>query len=56
MIVATQLLENNPNPTDSQIKAAFTTSGPIAPSLSLRQLHRHHGRRKHAASLMGKGQ
>jgi isoquinoline 1-oxidoreductase alpha subunit len=28
MIVATELLEKNPNPTDAQIKAAFTTAGP----------------------------
>ena len=28
MIVATELLEKNPNPTDAQIKAAFTTTGP----------------------------
>ncbi len=30
MIVATELLENNPNPTTAQIKSAFTTSGPSA--------------------------
>ena len=28
MIVATELLESNPNPTTAQIKGAFTTSGP----------------------------
>jgi aerobic-type carbon monoxide dehydrogenase small subunit (CoxS/CutS family) len=28
MIVATELLESNPNPSLAQIKAAFTTSGP----------------------------
>jgi isoquinoline 1-oxidoreductase alpha subunit len=28
MIVATELLESNPNPTVAQIKVAFTTSGP----------------------------
>jgi isoquinoline 1-oxidoreductase alpha subunit len=33
MIVATELLESNPNPTVAQIKVAFTTSGP-SPHLS----------------------
>src|SRR6516225_11967351 len=28
MIKATELLERNPNPTEAQIKAAFTTEGP----------------------------
>ena len=30
MIKATELLENNPSPSDADIKAAFTTSGPSA--------------------------
>jgi len=30
MIKATELLETNPKPTDAEIKAAFTTSGPSA--------------------------
>jgi aerobic-type carbon monoxide dehydrogenase small subunit (CoxS/CutS family) len=30
MIKATELLEKTPNPTDAEIKAAFTTSGPSA--------------------------
>lgn len=30
MIKATELLETNPKPTDGEIKAAFTTSGPSA--------------------------
>jgi len=56
MIVATQLLENNPNPTDSQIKAAFTTSGPSPHLCRCGSYTAIMDAVKHAASLMGKGQ
>ena len=55
MIVATQLLEKNPNPTDAQIKAAFTTEGPSAHLCRCGSYTAIIDAVKHAATLMAKG-
>jgi len=55
MIVATELLESNPNPTTTQIKAAFTTSGPSAHLCRCGSYVAIIDAVKHAATLMGKG-
>jgi isoquinoline 1-oxidoreductase alpha subunit len=55
MIVATELLEKNPNPTEAQIKAAFTTEGPSPHLCRCGSYLAIMDAVKHAASLMGKG-
>ena len=55
MIVATELLESNPNPTEAQIKGAFTTSGPSPHLCRCGSYTAIIDAVKHAASLMGKG-
>lgn len=55
MMVATELLEKNPNPTDAQIKAAFTTEGPSPHLCRCGSYVAIIDAVKHAASLMGKG-
>jgi aerobic-type carbon monoxide dehydrogenase small subunit (CoxS/CutS family) len=55
MMVATELLEKNPNPTDIQIKAAFTTEGPSPHLCRCGSYVAIMDAVKHAASLMGKG-
>jgi len=55
MIVATELLEKNSNPTDAQIKAAFTTEGPSPHLCRCGSYVAIMDAVKHAASLMGKG-
>jgi isoquinoline 1-oxidoreductase alpha subunit len=55
MMVATQLLEKNPNPTDAQIKAAFTTEGPSPHLCRCGSYAAIIDGVKRAASLMGKG-
>lgn len=55
MIVATQLLEKNPNPTDAQIKAAFTTEGPSPHLCRCGSYAAIIDAVKHAAEIMGKG-
>jgi aerobic-type carbon monoxide dehydrogenase small subunit (CoxS/CutS family) len=55
MIVATELLESNPNPTTAQIKGAFTTSGPSPHLCRCGSYNAIIDAVKHAASLMGKG-
>jgi aerobic-type carbon monoxide dehydrogenase small subunit (CoxS/CutS family) len=55
MMVATELLEKNPNPTDTQIKAAFTTEGPSPHLCRCGSYVAIMDAVKHAASLMGKG-
>ena len=55
MMVATELLEKNPNPTDAQIKAAFTTEGPSPHLCRCGSYVAIMDAVKHAASLMGKG-
>jgi aerobic-type carbon monoxide dehydrogenase small subunit (CoxS/CutS family) len=55
MMVATELLEKNPNPSDTQIKAAFTTEGPSPHLCRCGSYVAIMDAVKHAASLMGKG-
>jgi aerobic-type carbon monoxide dehydrogenase small subunit (CoxS/CutS family) len=55
MIVATELLEKNLNPSDAQIKAAFTTEGPSPHLCRCGSYAAIIDAVKHAASLMGKG-
>ena len=55
MMVATELLEKNSNPTDAQIKAAFTTEGPSPHLCRCGSYVAIMDAVKHAASLMGKG-
>ena len=55
MMVATELLEKNPNPNDAQIKAAFTTEGPSPHLCRCGSYVAIIDAVKHAASLMGKG-
>ena len=55
MMVATELLEKTPNPTDAQIKAAFTTEGPSPHLCRCGSYVAIMDAVKHAASLMGKG-
>ena len=55
MMVATELLEKNPNPTDAQIKAAFTTEGPSPHLCRCGSYVAIIDAVKHAATLMAKG-
>ena len=55
MMVATELLEKNPNPTDAQIKAAYTTEGPSPHLCRCGSYLAIIDAVKHAATLMGKG-
>lgn len=55
MIAATELLEKNPNPTDEQIKAAFTNEGPSPHLCRCGSYVAIIDAVKHAATLMGKG-
>jgi isoquinoline 1-oxidoreductase alpha subunit len=55
MMVATELLEKNPTPTDAQIKAAYTTEGPSPHLCRCGSYLAIMDAVKHAASLMGKG-
>jgi isoquinoline 1-oxidoreductase alpha subunit len=55
MIVATELLERNPNPSVAQIKEAFTTDGPSPHLCRCGSYNAIIDAVKHAASLMGKG-
>jgi aerobic-type carbon monoxide dehydrogenase small subunit (CoxS/CutS family) len=55
MIVATELLESNPNPTTAQIKEAFTNSGPSPHLCRCGSYVAIIEAVKHAATLMGKG-
>jgi isoquinoline 1-oxidoreductase alpha subunit len=55
MMVATELLEKNLNPSDPQIKAAFTTEGPSPHLCRCGSYAAIIDAVKHAASLMGKG-
>jgi isoquinoline 1-oxidoreductase alpha subunit len=55
MMVATELLEKNPDPTDAQIKAAFTTEGPSPHLCRCGSYVAIMDAVKHAATLMGKG-
>jgi aerobic-type carbon monoxide dehydrogenase small subunit (CoxS/CutS family) len=55
MIVATELLESNPNPTLAQIKEAFTTSGPSAHLCRCGSYVAIIDAVKHAAAIMAKG-
>jgi aerobic-type carbon monoxide dehydrogenase small subunit (CoxS/CutS family) len=55
MIVATELLERNPNPTLTQIKEAFTTSGPSAHLCRCGSYVAIIDAVKHAAAIMVKG-
>jgi isoquinoline 1-oxidoreductase alpha subunit len=55
MMVATELLEKNPSPTDAQIKAAFTTEGPSPHLCRCGSYVAIMDAVKHAATLMGKG-
>jgi aerobic-type carbon monoxide dehydrogenase small subunit (CoxS/CutS family) len=55
MIVATELLERNPNPSVAQIKEAFTTDGPSPHLCRCGSYNAIIEAVKHAASLMGKG-
>lgn len=55
MMVATELLETNPHPTDAQIKAAFTTEGPSPHLCRCGSYVAIMDAVKHAATLMGKG-
>lgn len=54
MIVATELLEKNPNPSDTQIKAAFTTEGPSPHLCRCGSYTAIVDAVKHAATLMAK--
>ena len=55
MMVATELLEKNSNPSDAQIKAAYTTEGPSPHLCRCGSYVAIMDAVKHAASLMGKG-
>jgi isoquinoline 1-oxidoreductase alpha subunit len=55
MIVATELLEHNPSPTVTQIKAAFTTSGPSPHLCRCGSYTAIIDAVKHAATIMAKG-
>ena len=55
MIVATELLERNPNPTLAQIKQAFTTSGPSAHLCRCGSYVAIIDAVKHAAAIMAQG-
>lgn len=55
MIVATELLEKNPSPTDAQIKAAFTIEGPSPHLCRCGSYLAIMDAVKHAATLMGRG-
>jgi len=55
MIVATQLLEKNPSPTDAQIKAAFTTEGASPHLCRCGSYLAIMDGVKRAAEIMGKG-
>lgn len=55
MIVATELLEKNPDPTLTQIKEAFTTSGPSAHLCRCGSYAAIIDAVKHAAAIMAKG-
>ncbi len=55
MIVATELLERNPNPTTVQIKEAFTTSGPSAHLCRCGSYLAIIDAVKNAATIMSKG-
>ncbi len=55
MIVATQLLEKNPHPSDAQIKAAFTTEGPSPHLCRCGSYTAIVDAVKNAATLMAKG-
>jgi len=54
MMVATELLEKNPNPSDAQIKGAFTTVGPSPHLCRCGSYMAIIDAVKHAATLMGK--
>lgn len=55
MMVATELLERNANPTVTQIKEAFTTSGPSAHLCRCGSYAAIIDAVKHAAAIMAKG-
>ena len=55
MIVATELLERNPNPTLTQIKEAFTTAGPSPHLCRCGSYVAIIDAVKHAATIMAKG-
>ena len=55
MMVATELLEKNPNPSDAQIKAAFTTEGPSPHLCRCGSYVAIIDGVKRAAEIMGKG-
>ena len=55
MMVATELLEKNPHPTDAEIKAAYTTEGPSPHLCRCGSYIAIMDAVKHAAALMGKG-
>jgi aerobic-type carbon monoxide dehydrogenase small subunit (CoxS/CutS family) len=55
MIVATELLERNPNPTITQIKEAFTTAGPSPHLCRCGSYVAIVDAVKHAAAIMAKG-
>jgi aerobic-type carbon monoxide dehydrogenase small subunit (CoxS/CutS family) len=55
MIVATELLERNPNPTVTQIKEAFTLSGPSAHLCRCGSYAAIIDAVKHAAAIMARG-
>lgn len=55
MIKATELLEKTPKPTDSEIKAAFTTSGPSAHLCRCGSYFAIVEAVKYASNLMAKG-
>ena len=55
MVVATELLERNANPTVTQIKEAFTTSGPSAHLCRCGSYAAIIDAVKHAAAIMAKG-
>jgi aerobic-type carbon monoxide dehydrogenase small subunit (CoxS/CutS family) len=55
IIVATELLERNPNPTVAQIKEAFTTSGPSPHLCRCGSYAAIIDAVKHAATIMAKG-
>jgi isoquinoline 1-oxidoreductase alpha subunit len=55
MIIATELLESNPNPTLAQIKEAFTTSGPSPHLCRCGTYVAIIDAVKHAAQIMAKG-
>lgn len=55
MMVATELLEKNPNPTEAQIKAAYTTEGPSPHLCRCGSYLAIMDAVRHAATIMGKG-